>query len=33
MEDELRQRRHPLAPLYFAGQDVITQYRLVSEKQ
>jgi hypothetical protein len=31
-EKELVQRRHALAPLFFAGQDVITQYRLVSEK-
>ena len=32
-ERELAQRRHALAPLFFAGQDVITQYRLVSEKK
>jgi hypothetical protein len=32
-ERELAQRRHPLSPLFFAGQDVITQYRLVSEKK
>lgn len=31
-EKELAQRRHALSPLFFAGQDVITQYRLVSEK-
>ena len=31
-ERELAQRRHALSPLFFAGQDVITQYRLVSEK-
>jgi hypothetical protein len=32
-ERELAQRRHALSPLFFAGQDVITQYRLVSEKK
>ncbi len=32
-ERELAQRRHALSPLFFAGQDVITQYRLVSEKR
>jgi hypothetical protein len=29
---ELAQRRHALAPLFFAGQDVITAYRVLSEK-
>jgi hypothetical protein len=32
-EAELGQRRHPLSELFFAGQDVITQCRLVSEKK
>jgi hypothetical protein len=32
-EQELAQRRHPLSQLFFAGQDIITQYRLVSEKK
>ncbi len=32
-DDELRQQRHALAPLFFAGQGVITQYRLLSEKK
>jgi len=32
-EAELGQRRHPLSELFFAGQDVITQFRLVSEKK
>jgi hypothetical protein len=31
-DDELGQQRHALAPLFFAGQGVITQYRLLSEK-
>ena len=32
-EAELGQRRHPLSELFFAGQDVITQFRLVNEKK
>jgi len=32
-EAELGQRRHALSELFFAGQDVITQFRLVSEKK
>ena len=32
-EAELGQRRHPLSELFFAGQDVIMQFRLVSEKK
>jgi len=32
-EAELGQRRHQLSELFFAGQDVITQFRLVSEKK
>ena len=32
-EEELGKRRHPLAPLFFAGQDVITQYRLLDPKK
>ena len=32
-EDELRAGTHPLSPLYAKGQDVITQLRLVTEKQ
>jgi hypothetical protein len=28
VEDELGERRHELAPLFYAGQDVITQIRL-----
>ncbi|HEY0444244.1 MAG TPA: hypothetical protein VGC90_08485, partial [Candidatus Limnocylindrales bacterium] len=30
-EDALRGRRHPLSPLYLAGQDVITEIRVASE--
>jgi len=32
-EAELGQRRHALSELFFAGQDVITQFRLVNEKK
>lgn len=32
-EDELGFGRHPLSPLFHAGQDVITEIRLLSEKQ
>lgn len=32
-EDELRQGRHPLSPVYHAGQGVITQIRLLQESQ
>lgn len=28
-EDELGEERHPLSPLFYAGQDVITQIRLI----
>ena len=31
-EDALRARRHPLSPLYMAGQDVITEIRVASER-
>ena len=30
-EDDLKRQTHPLAPLWNAGQDVITQVRLVRE--
>ncbi len=30
-EDDLGEGRHPLSPLFHAGQDVITQIRLVDE--
>ncbi|HEY0444378.1 MAG TPA: hypothetical protein VGC90_09160, partial [Candidatus Limnocylindrales bacterium] len=30
-EDAVRARRHPLSPLYMAGQDVITEIRVASE--
>ena len=32
-EDDLGRGRHPLSPLFHAGQDVITQIRLLSEQQ
>lgn len=32
-EDELGFGRHPLSPLFHAGQDVITEIRLLSEQQ
>ncbi len=32
-ERALGERRHALAPLFHAGQDVITQYRLISENK
>jgi hypothetical protein len=32
-EDELGQGRHAMSPLFHAGQDVITQIRLLSEQQ
>jgi len=32
-EDDLGFGRHPLSPLFHAGQDVITQIRLLSEQQ
>ncbi|KAA1395479.1 hypothetical protein [Aeromicrobium ginsengisoli] len=32
-EDDLGNGRHPLSPLFHAGQDVITQIRLLSEQQ
>ena len=31
-ERELGERRHVLSPLFYAGQDVITQYRLQQER-
>jgi hypothetical protein len=30
-EEALQRGRHPLSPLYFAGQDVLTEIRLLSE--
>lgn len=32
-EQALGERRHELAPLFHAGQDVITQYRLINENK
>ena len=32
-ERTLGERRHALAPLFHAGQEVVTQYRLISEKK
>jgi hypothetical protein len=32
-EDELGPGRHPLSPLFRAGQDVVTEIRLLSEQQ
>jgi hypothetical protein len=32
-EDELTAGTHPLSPLYVKGQDVITQLRLITERQ
>ncbi|OGV37181.1 MAG: hypothetical protein A2X48_04945 [Lentisphaerae bacterium GWF2_49_21] len=31
-ENELGEKKHQLSPLFYAGQDVITQLRLVTEK-
>ena len=31
-EDDLGEAKHVLSPLFYAGQEVITQYRLIEEK-
>jgi hypothetical protein len=30
-EQALREHRHPLSPLFYAGQQIVTQYRLLSK--
>ena len=30
-EEDLGEQRHSLSPLFYAGQEVITQYRLIEE--
>jgi hypothetical protein len=32
-EEDLGEQRHSLSPLFYAGQEVITQYRLIQERK